>query len=187
MSTRSSSSFRSMRAASSFTSSALTRRSTTRSVTCWAIASTGFRLPAGRSRSRGFTTVPVSGSDRRSRSSPAGEDSSPPGTAHSDQALERGSHGRHGVDSRRDLPDGLGPSLSRGSPGAQGHGRRVLDRRGPGHQPGVRPVRPQDRPCHRGRESARSGGISRRPAGTAGAVLLGVRRAAAPGQPGRSV
>ena len=49
--------------------------------------------------------------------------------------MERGGRGRHGVDSRRDLPDGLGPSLSRGGPGAPGHRRRVLDRRGPGHQP----------------------------------------------------
>src|SRR5690242_3561761 len=59
MSTRPISSFRSMRAASSFTSSALTRRSTTRSVTCWAIASTGFRLSAGRGLSRVFTYVSI--------------------------------------------------------------------------------------------------------------------------------
>ena len=56
-STRPSTAFRSMRVASSLTSSALSRRSTTRSVTSWASASAGSvtRLPAARSLSRGFT------------------------------------------------------------------------------------------------------------------------------------
>ena len=39
-----------------------------------------------------------------------------------------GCTGRDGVDSRRDVPDGVRPTLSGGAPGASGPGGRVLDR-----------------------------------------------------------
>jgi formylglycine-generating enzyme required for sulfatase activity len=90
-------------------------------------------------------------------------------------AADRSGDGRHGLDSGRHVPDGLGPALSGGGPGTQGDCGRVLDRRRPGNEPGVRPVRAQDGICHGGRAGAGPRGLPWQPPGVARAVLVRVR------------
>ena len=91
----------------------------------------------------------------------------------------------HGLDPWRDLPDGLGPPLPGGGTGPPGHRRRVLDRPAHRHQRRVRPLRPQDRACDRGRAGGRPGRLPRRQAGAAGPGVHGVPQPGPAGRPGQ--
>ena len=68
---------------------------------------------------------------------------------------------RHGVDSRRHVPDGLGQALSGGAAGAPRDRRRLLDGSRAGDQRALRAIRRGDRPRDVRRDPAESRGLSR--------------------------
>ena len=89
----------------------------------------------------------------------------------------------HGLGAGRHLPHGLGPAISRGSPGPSRHRRRLLDRCHAGHQSPVPRLRSGYRSRHRGGDQTRSEGLSRRAAAHAQG---GITRVQPAGPSGRS-
>ena len=102
------------------------------------------------------------------------------------QSITRtGNRPRHDLHPRRHVPHGVGPALSRGSPGASRYRRRLLDRPHAGHQPRVPQVRQRDRPRHLRGDQAEGGGLSRRAAAHAESRLARVHAAEASGRHAR--
>src|SRR4051812_1600362 len=86
---------------------------------------------------------------------------------------------------RRGVPDGLRQGVSRGGPRPPGHRGWLLDGHPHGDQQGVRPLRPAHPLRDRRGAPARCRGLPRGQTGAAGAVVLRLRHAGAPGQPRR--